>query len=517
MVLCLVISCGNKTRKKRSNVEKVRFFRVPRVIVNQGEYTKELTSERRRMWISAISREDLTDDILDRDRVCSQHFVSGEAAKDWDRFNGDWVPTLHLGHSKQHVKDPEKAAARAQRAANRRKRRAEIAEKEVEEKGKQVDDTGETADEIFYEAEPEAEALSVDDKDPETKKELYESHDQKTMNAETQTPESGVKIIQNAETQTTEFEYLFKQAVLQPFTEEYFADHDDRVTFYTGLSGFDVLKATFSFISPFVTRRSKSLSLFQEFIMVVMKLRLNVPPQDLAYRFGISLSTVSRTFSTWLTVMDIRLSPIIRWPERDELWHTMPLCFQFSFGKKTTVIIDCFEIFIERPSNLLARAQTFSNYKHHNTVKVLIAITPQGSICFTSKAWGGRTSDKYLTDKCGLLNHLKTGELVMADQGFTIHESVALYQAQLAIPAFTRGKNQLEPLDVERTRGITNVRIHVKRVIRLLRQKYSILQGILLIDYLTCSEKSGKIPLIDRMIRVCAALTNLFPSVVPFE
>ena len=82
--------------------------------------------------------------------------------------------------------------------------------------------------------------------------------------------------------------------------------------------------------------------------------------------------------------MNIRLSPIIRWPERDELWHTMPLCFQFSFGKKTTIIIDCFDIFIERPSNLLARAQTFSIYKHHNTVKVLIAITPQGSIFLIS-------------------------------------------------------------------------------------------------------------------------------------
>ena len=276
MVLCLVISCGNKTGKKRSKVEKVRFFRVPRVIVNQGENTGELTSEGRRMWISAISREDLTDDILERVRVCSQHFVSGEAAKDWDWFNVDWVPTLHLVHSKQHVKDPEEAAALAQRAANRRKRRAEISEKEVEEKGKRVDATGETADEIFYEAEPEAEALSVDDKDPETKEELYGSHDQKTM---------------NAETQTTEFEYIFKQAVLQPFTEEYFADHDDRVRFYTGLPGFDVLKATFSFISPFVTGRSKSLSLFQEFIMVVMKLSLNVPLQDLSYGFGVSLSS----------------------------------------------------------------------------------------------------------------------------------------------------------------------------------------------------------------------------------
>ena len=57
--------------------------------------------------------------------------------------------------------------------------------------------------------------------------------------------------------------------------------------------------------------------------------------------------------------------------DRDQLWRTMPQCFQYAFGKKTTVLINCFEVFIERPSNLLARAQTFSIYKHHNTIKIL--------------------------------------------------------------------------------------------------------------------------------------------------
>ena len=146
----------------------------------------------------------------------------------------------------------------------------------------------------------------------------------------------------------------------------------------------------------------------------------------------------------------------------------MPMCFQFPLGKKKkTKIVHCFEVFIERPSNLLARSQTFSNHKHHNTVKVLIGITPQGSICFISKAWGGRTSDKYLTERCGLLNNLKPGGLMLADRGFTISESVALYQAQIAIPAFTKGKNQLDPFDVERTRVTANVQIHVERVIGL--------------------------------------------------
>ena len=165
----------------------------------------------------------------------------------------------------------------------------------------------------------------------------------------------------------------------------------------------------------------------------------------------------------------------------------MPRCFLDSFGRKTTVIIDCFEVFIDRPTNLLARAQTFSSYKHQNTITVLIGIRPQGTICFVSEAWGGRTSDKFLTENCGIFKNLLPGDLVLADRGFTVHESVRYHQANLNIPAFTKGKDKLDPVDVEKTRKIAKVRIHVERIIGLLRQKYTILQQTLPTDYLICS------------------------------
>ena len=117
-------------------------------------------------------------------------------------------------------------------------------------------------------------------------------------------------------------------------------------------------------------------------IIVLMKLRLNVPHLDLTYRFDVSRPVVTRVISTWLVIMDACLSPLLSWPTHNALHKTMPQCFIDSFGYKTTVIIDCFEIFINRPTNLMARAQTFSNYEHHNTVKVLIGISPQGTISF---------------------------------------------------------------------------------------------------------------------------------------
>ena len=81
-------------------------------------------------------------------------------------------------------------------------------------------------------------------------------------------------------------------------------------------------------------------------------------------------------FDAWIDVMYTRLSSLISWPERSELMKTMPLEFRKHF-RKCEVIIDCFEIFIERPTSLTACAQTWANYKHYNTVKFLIGITPQ--------------------------------------------------------------------------------------------------------------------------------------------
>ena len=102
-----------------------------------------------------------------------------------------------------------------------------------------------------------------------------------------------------------------------------------------------------------------------------MKLRLNCDEQDLAYRFGVSRSTVSRLFNRWIVIMAQWLSLLIYWPSSDEVTKSMPQTFKKVYGR-CICILDCTEIFIERPTDLVAQSQTWSNYKHHNTIKVIL-------------------------------------------------------------------------------------------------------------------------------------------------
>lgn len=206
--------------------------------------------------------------------------------------------------------------------------------------------------------------------------------------------------------------------------------------------------------------------------------------------------------------MSVELICLVAWPDKETLLHNMPKSFRKHYSN-VRCIIDCFEVFIQRPSNLMARAQTYSNYKKDNTMKVLIGVTPAGSICFISDAWGGRVSDKVITQQSGFLKMVDYGDYIMADRGFNVGEDPALSGAKLLIPAYTKGKTQLSASEVEKTRQLARVRILVERVIGQLRKKYKIIQQTLpinLIKQLTNVNKGNCV--FDRILIATAALTK---------
>ena len=98
----------------------------------------------------------------------------------------------------------------------------------------------------------------------------------------------------------------------------------------------------------------------------------------------------------------------------------------------------------------------------------------------------------------------------MADRGFSIVETLGTLGAKLEIPSFTKGQDQMRAEDVEDTRVIANVRIHVEQVIGNLRKKYSILNGTLPIDYLLSKgDGTEKLTTLDKIVHEACALINL--------
>ena len=217
--------------------------------------------------------------------------------------------------------------------------------------------------------------------------------------------------------------------------------------------------------------------------------------------------------------MYVKLKSLIKWPDHDASHQTLPHVFTQYFPR-LTAIIDCTEIFIDCPKSLKTRAQVYSNYKKHSTVKFLIACTWYGSISFISQAWGGRVNDADIIRESGFINrNIRCHrDQILADRGFTLQDEFAAgCGVELIIPGSTKGKKQLSSKEVETSRQIATVRIHVERVIGLIKNRYRIIHGTLPITLLKpYSDEADdcEIANIDKIFSVCAALVIMGDGIV---
>ncbi|XP_065195428.1 uncharacterized protein LOC135827887 [Sycon ciliatum] len=296
--------------------------------------------------------------------------------------------------------------------------------------------------------------------------------------------------------------------------------HDNKIVlFYTGLSSlaFDLLldqlrcgcqdmcfatKVPADFLGQDSRGRRRALVYEDELLLTLVKLRHAFPESDLALRFGIDQSTVSRIFSTYIRCMYFSMKEVDIWPSRALIDRYMPDVFKDKYPR-TRVIIDATEFPIEKPANPTVQAATWSNYKNRNTFKLLVGVTPTGAISFLSPLYGGRISDKKLTKRSGLMKLMEKGDAIMADRGFDIADLLP-EGVDLNIPPFLGSRDQLDEEEVIETRRIASVRIHVERAMERIKN-----------FRITHFLSSVLCPLAEQIIFVCAFLTNYMEPLVP--
>lgn len=206
-------------------------------------------------------------------------------------------------------------------------------------------------------------------------------------------------------------------------------------------------------------------------IVTLFKIKNNTPFYQISDLFEVSLTTLWRIFFRTLCVLSKFFKQLIYSPQVYDVKRKLPASFRTNKEfSNVFCIIDCFEIEIEKPSNPIIQALTWSQYKNANTLKYLIATTPDGFVNFVSAGFGGRVSDANIVENSGFLDVLPPNCTVLADRGFKYVDALlSRNQNNLLRPPSLAKDQKLTKQDAIKSKVIASLRIHVERVIRRVR------------------------------------------------
>ncbi|XP_050703054.1 uncharacterized protein LOC126988733 isoform X3 [Eriocheir sinensis] len=232
-----------------------------------------------------------------------------------------------------------------------------------------------------------------------------------------------------------------------------------------------------------------------QLLITLMKLRLSLSTQDLAFRFNTSTQAIENILSDAIPIMACKLDFLICWPVRTHP-RNIPRPFKPNF-KNCSVIIDCLEFPTEKPLNITAESQTWSDIKHQTTIKCLVGITPYGSFSYVSQCWGGRITDRELVLVSGVLEHVYRGDMVITCKDFSIQQELSEKRAKLIV---------LESLDSPEKlisdHELATVSLFIEKAFKRIK-RYKILSQTLPIPLL---------PYINEVLTCCLAFSNLQPK-----
>ena len=157
---------------------------------------------------------------------------------------------------------------------------------------------------------------------------------------------------------------------------------------------------------PFIYKRAHieihAISLENQLLLTMIRLRLGASLMDLAFRFNVSLHAAGVILNKWIDYMYLRFGALCTWPHREKIIQNMPQKYVADFPT-SMAIIDCTELYINKPSSLQVQSQCYSDYKSGTTVKGLLATDPRGAVIFVSELFSGFMSDRKVLRQSGFL------------------------------------------------------------------------------------------------------------------
>ena len=118
---------------------------------------------------------------------------------------------------------------------------------------------------------------------------------------------------------------------------------------------------------------------------------------------------------------------------------------------------------------------------------------------FISDAFEGAISDREIVEKSGFVDRLDSGDVVLADRGFTIEDMLDPKGVRLLIPPFRqKDRKDFTTEELAKSKILSRARIHVERFNERMKN-YRILSGVIP-HYLR--------PLLSQIVFVVGCLVN---------
>ncbi|XP_055623268.1 uncharacterized protein LOC129766704 [Toxorhynchites rutilus septentrionalis] len=194
---------------------------------------------------------------------------------------------------------------------------------------------------------------------------------------------------------------------------------DQNVNTWTGIPSLAILQELCYSVKQLETVYPNKFSMHctDRLILTMTKIKQNLSFAALSTLFRIHSATVATYFCHTVHMLGQILATFIYMPEKSEIKNNIPICFRESF-QNITIILDCTEVPIATLKYLNCRITTYSPYKSTRTSKFLVGVTPAGLISYTSKAYSGKASDKFIFNHGKLIDDLKPHiDEVMTDKG----------------------------------------------------------------------------------------------------
>lgn len=170
------------------------------------------------------------------------------------------------------------------------------------------------------------------------------------------------------------------------------------------------------------------------------RLRLGLLEKDLADRLNIAQQEVSEILTTRIDRMSDCLGQLSFTSEPETIKRNLPKCFKPDCEDVYFyLIIDCAELYIEKPSQVIQQSATWSEYK---TGKGLIALSPLMLPVFASDIYPGSKSDEEILSQSGIMSFAQQKDRWLADKGFIAQHILDNWGVRVETPAKLEGKKQ---------------------------------------------------------------------------